>query len=64
MLLVFNNLSIVGVGQILCVCPFPFGIESGMWGVIALMPDHCLAIYFVGCVCCKFSIIVGLRPIV
>ena len=37
----------VGVGQILCVCPsFPFGIEGGMWGVIVLIPDHCLSIYF------------------
>ena len=30
-----------------CVCPsFPFGIESGMWYVIVLIPDHCLSIYF------------------
>ena len=29
-----------------CVCPsFPFGIEGGMWGVIVLIPDHCLSIY-------------------
>ena len=30
-----------------CVCPsFPFGVESGMWGVIVLIPDHWLSIYF------------------
>ena len=29
------------------VCPsFPFGIEGRMWGVIVLIPDHCLSIYF------------------
>ena len=29
-----------------CVCPFfPFGIESGMWHVIVLIPDNCLSIY-------------------
>ena len=37
----------VGVGQILCVPFFPFGIEGGMWDVIVLIPDHCLSIYFV-----------------
>ena len=25
---------------------FPFGIESRMWGVIVLIPDHCHSIYF------------------
>ena len=36
----------MGVGQIMCVS-FPFfGIEGGMWGVIILIPDHCLSIYF------------------
>ena len=30
-----------------CVCPsVPFGIEDWMWGVIALIPEHCLSIYF------------------
>ena len=29
-----------------CVCPFRFGIEGRMWGVILLIPDHCLSIYF------------------
>ena len=28
------------------MCPFPFGIEGGMWDVIVLIPDHCLIIYF------------------
>ena len=37
--------SFVGVGQILCVSFFPFGIEGGMWDVIVLIPDHCLSIY-------------------
>ena len=33
--------------QILCVCPsFPFGIEGGMWDVIALIPDHLMSVYF------------------
>ena len=26
---------------------FPFGFEGGMWDLIALIPDHCLSIYFV-----------------
>ena len=31
-----------------CVCPsFPFGFEEGMWGLIVLIPDHCLSIHFV-----------------
>ena len=31
----------------ICVCPsFPFGIESGTWDVIVLIPDHCLSICF------------------
>ena len=35
-----------------CVCPsFPFGIEGGMWDVIALIPDHCLSIHFEGLNC-------------
>ena len=39
-------MSFVGVGQN-CVCPsFPFGTEGGMWDVMALIPDHCLSIYF------------------
>ena len=30
-----------------CVCPsFSFGIEGGVWDVIVIIPDHCLAIYF------------------
>ena len=30
------------------MCPsFTFGIEGGMWDVIALIPDHCLSIYFI-----------------
>ena len=30
-----------------CVCPsFPFGIESGIWDLIVLIPVHCLSIYF------------------
>ena len=30
-----------------CVChSFPFGIESGMWDVIVLVPEHCLSTYF------------------
>ena len=30
-----------------CVCPsFPFAIEGGMWDVIILIPDYCIAIYF------------------
>ena len=30
-----------------CMCPsFPFGIAGGMWGVIVLIPDHCLSLYF------------------
>ena len=33
-------------GQIFCVFFFPFGIESGMWDVIVLIPDYCLSIYF------------------
>ena len=29
------------------MCPsFTFGIEGGVWDVIALIPDHCLSIYF------------------
>ena len=35
----------VGVGQIICVLSFPFGIEGGMWDVIVLIPDHCLSIF-------------------
>ena len=32
----------------LCVCPsVPFGIEGGVKGVIVLIPDHCLSIYFI-----------------
>ena len=31
--------------QILCVCPFPYGIEGGMWDVIVFIPGHCLSIY-------------------
>ena len=28
-----------------CMClSFPFGIEGGMWDVIALIPDHCVSI--------------------
>ena len=31
-----------------CVChSFPFGAEGGMWGVIVLIPHHCLPIYFI-----------------
>ena len=37
--------SFVGVCQILCVCPFPSGIEGRMWVVIVLIPDHCFSIY-------------------
>ena len=30
-----------------CVCPsFPFGIESRMWVVVILIPDHCLSVYY------------------
>ena len=37
--------SFVNVYQNLCVChSFLFGIEGGMWDVIALIPDHCLSI--------------------
>ena len=25
---------------------FPFGFEGGMWGLIVLVPDHCLSLYF------------------
>ena len=25
---------------------FPFGFESGVWGLIVLIPDYCLSIYF------------------
>ena len=31
----------------ICVCPsFPFDFEGGMWDLIAVIPDHCLSIYF------------------
>ena len=30
-----------------CVCvSFPFGFEPGMWDLIVLIPDQCLALYF------------------
>ena len=30
-----------------CVCPsFPFGFEGGMLNLIALIPDHCLSMFF------------------
>ena len=38
-------LSFVDVVE-LCMCPFPFRIESRMWVVIVLIPDHCLSSYF------------------
>ena len=41
-------MSFVNVYQIVCVCVCPsfrFGIESGMWDVVVLIPDHCLSIY-------------------
>ena len=45
-------MSFLGVCHILCVCPsFPFDIESGMWDVIVLIPDHCLSIYFSNSTC-------------
>ena len=32
-----------------CLCPFPFGFESGMWwDLIVLILDHCLSVYFAG----------------
>ena len=42
-----------GVCQLLHVSSsFPFGIESRMWPVIVLIPDHCLSIYK----CCILSV--------
>ena len=39
--------SFVGVcGFFVFVLFFLFGIEDRMWGVIVLIPDHCLSIYF------------------
>ena len=38
--MVFSNM-------VFCVCPFPFGIDSGMWDVIVLISDNCLSIYSV-----------------
>ena len=33
--------------SIFCVyLSFPFGFEGGMWGLIVLIPDHCLSTYF------------------
>ena len=30
-----------------CVCAsLPFGFAGGMWGLIVLVPDHCLSFYF------------------
>ena len=29
-----------------CVCFCPFGFEGGMWDLIALVPDHCISLYF------------------
>ena len=28
-----------------CVCPFPFGMEGGMWDVFVLILDHCHSVY-------------------
>ena len=33
--------------HVLCVSYFLFGIEGGIWGVIVLILEHCLSIYFV-----------------
>ena len=30
----------------LCVNPFHFGFDGGMWDLIVFVPDHCLSIYF------------------
>ena len=35
-------MSFVSVDQILCVHPFTFGIEGGLWDVIVLIPDRIL----------------------
>ena len=34
--------------HLLCMsfASFPFGFESGMWVLVALIPGHCLSIYF------------------
>ena len=39
---VFRELS----SNFVCVSFFPFGIEGGMWDVIALIPDHLMSVYF------------------
>ena len=39
------NVSIVGVGQMLCVSFSLFSIEDGMWDVIVLIPDRCLFLF-------------------
>ena len=39
------SFGFMGVCQILFVSFFPFAIEGRSWGVIVLIPDHCLSIY-------------------
>ena len=34
--------AFVDFNQLLCVCPFPFGFERGMWDLMLLIFAHCL----------------------
>ena len=45
----FLGMSIVKVYHFVCVCvcaSFTFSFEGAMWGLIVLVPDHCLSFYF------------------
>ena len=46
-LLILFTVFVSRVPISICACaPFPFAFKCGVWDLIALLPEHCLSIYF------------------